>query len=477
MRICLIIPPSGFLLDERVFPSLGVLKVAASAEARGHDVDVLDLSGVADYQATVVARLFNGDCADVFGITATMPQMPAAAAIAQTIRNTATSRIILGGPHPTLLHASAKRGVMRATRAFGDFRFLFDTVVCGDGEHAFELALQPGAPFLIDADDAASDLFLTRTDLTDAPLPARHLIDLPSYRYQIDGHRTASLIAQLGCPFGCHFCGGRRSPFLRRVRLRSTDSVIAEMRALHAQYGYTGFMFLDDELNVNREFMSLLDAIIALQHELGVEFRLRGLLKSELVTAPMAARMFAAGFRQILVGFESGSPRMLANMNKHATVDDNTRCVALLRAVGIKVKALMSFGHPGESPETVGQTLDWLLAVRPDDFDVTIITVYPGTPYYEDAKFYGSTDIGDIYYYIAANGDVLQMFDTDHLRDVNFYKGVPGNYRSYVWTQHMRADEIRAARDYVENVVRAKLAIPYPTAPAATQYEHTMGCR
>jgi len=475
MRICLIIPPSGFLLDERVFPSLGVLKVAAALEAAGHHVQVEDCSG------RPIDEWIGLPDIDVFGITATMPQMPAAAEIARQLRDLYPhARLILGGPHPTLLNASAKRGVTRAKAALGQLGHLFDVIVCGDGERAIFPALfaldDPDAdlPAIIDADDPASSLFLSKDDLTDAPLPARHLIDLASYHYQIDGHRTASLIAQLGCPFGCNFCGGRRSPFLRRVRLRSIGSVIAELRHLHNTYGYTGFMFLDDELNVNTQFLALLDQIIALQHDLGAEFRLRGLVKSELVTAPMAERMYRAGFRQLLIGFESGDPRMLVNMNKHATVEDNTRCVETLRSAGIKVKALMSLGHPGESATSVAATRDWLLRVRPDDFDVTIITVYPGTPYYDDAV---ATEVPSVYRYRAANGDDLFMYATDHLRDVNFYKGVPGNYKSYVWTEALSDDDLVAYRDDVERDVRTALAIPYPTAPAALSYEHSMGCR
>jgi radical SAM superfamily enzyme YgiQ (UPF0313 family) len=350
----------------------------------------------------------------------------------------------------------------------------FDVVIAGDGEKTIGLALDSHAHGLIDADEPTTSFFLTRADLNEAPLPARHLIDLASYRYTIDGHRTTSLIAQLGCPFGCNFCGGRRSPFLRRVRLRSTAAVVGEVRHLHETYGYTGFMFLDDELNVNPEFLKLLDGLQELQARLGVEMRFRGLLKSELVTPHMAQQMFKTGFRQILVGFESGSPRMLLNMNKHATREDNTRCVETLRAAGIKVKALMSLGHPGESKETVDETREWLLAVKPDDVDVTIITVYPGTPYFDDAEQFSSLGA---WRFKAPNGDVLYYEHTDHLKDVNFYKGIPGQYKSFVWTDALGRVEMVDLRDALETDVRNALGIPWPTAPAETQFEHSMGMR
>ena len=61
--------------------------------------------------------------------------------------------------------------------------------------------------------------------------------------------------------------------------------------------------------------------------------------------------MSEAGFRWILTGFESGSPRILRNINKRATMQENTRCVEIARRHNLKVKALMSIGHPGESRE------------------------------------------------------------------------------------------------------------------------------
>ena len=107
--ICLIIPPSPFLLDERVFVSLGILKVAASCEDRGVHVEVLDLSGIENYLDVLEAHLRVSNIHN-FGLTTTTPQMPAAAQITAHIRSRLPeSKIILGGPHPTLVHAAARR--------------------------------------------------------------------------------------------------------------------------------------------------------------------------------------------------------------------------------------------------------------------------------------------------------------------------------------------------------------------------------
>jgi radical SAM superfamily enzyme YgiQ (UPF0313 family) len=366
--------------------SLGILKVAAVLEQEGVTVELLDLSGVTNYEEALAAHLTHSQ-ADCFGITATTPQMPATTKIHATIRRWRPSaRIILGGPHVTLVHAAAKherkRSVIgRASRAIRQLTAMFDVLVTGDGEIAVFEALQNVPPRIVDGDDPKSQFFLSNTSLEQMPFPARHLVDVSTYQYSIDGTRALSMIAQLGCPFGCGFCGGRMSPFLRRVRTRSSENIVQEMVHLHHTYGVKGFMLYDDELNVSPKIVSLMSLIANTQQQLGVEFRLRGFIKAELFTDEQAAAMYEAGFRWILVGFESGHSRILENIQKKATRDDNTRCMEIARRHNLKVKALMSLGHPGESEDTIRATRDWLVEVRPDDFDATVITTYPGTPY------------------------------------------------------------------------------------------------
>jgi anaerobic magnesium-protoporphyrin IX monomethyl ester cyclase len=112
MKICLIIPPSPFLLDERVFMQLGILKIAAVLERNNYKVDVVDLSGVENYLTVLEDYFKMQDHAKIVGITATTPQVPYAVKISNTIRNKA-NKIILGGPHVTLMHTAAKREARR----------------------------------------------------------------------------------------------------------------------------------------------------------------------------------------------------------------------------------------------------------------------------------------------------------------------------------------------------------------------------
>jgi len=476
-RVCFIIPPSVFLLDERVFMTLGVLKVAAVVE-KLTPVDVLDLSGVENYEEVVRDYVASADT-EVFGITATTPQMPAVSRIVEVIRTTHPSgRVILGGPHGTLLHAArrleCKKGVMgRASRSFSELEEMFDVIVAGDGEIAIHQAIGHNLHRVIDADDPKTEFFLKDEQLDELPWPARHLVEVDSYHYSIEGKRALSLITQLGCPFNCGFCGGRNSPFLRRVRMRSIGNVLGEVEHLHRKYGVDGFMFYDDELNVNRAIVQMMHGLEEMQDRLGVEFQLRGFIKAQLFTDEQAEAMYNAGFRWILVGFESGSPRILWNINKRATREENSRCMEIAKRHGLKVKTLMSIGHPGESEETVMDTHRWLLEVEPEDFDVTIITVYPGSPYYDEAVSHPSLPGVWVYTY---GGDNLYSVEVDYRLTAEYYKGDPNEgYQAFVYTDLLSSERIVELRDFVERDVRKRLGIPFNPSALALRYEHSMG--
>ncbi len=476
----LVIPPSPFLLDERVFVSLGLLKIAAVLERAQHSVSVVDLSGVQNY--TGAFETYLDACRDdVIGFTVTTPQFPSVLELVRIARTRRPDiRLIAGGPHITLTHSAARLEVARgssvtgrASVAMAQLQATFEVLCIGDGEIAVLRAIMPDSPPLLDGDDRKSELFMSDAYYEETPPPARHLVDLKSYRYKIEQHNATSLIAQLGCPFGCGFCGGRHSSSLRVIRTRSIQSIVDELEVLHRAYGYTGFMFYDDELNVNKSLVDLMDAIAGLQDRLGVAFRLRGFVKAELFTAAQAKAMYRAGFRWLLCGFEAAHARILENIQKRATLADNTRAVDIAKQHGLHVKALMSIGHPGESEATVAAVGEWLIERAVDDFDCTIITTYPGTPYHDLSVPHAA--IPDAWTYTAKSGDRLHSRQVDFATTADYYKGVPGHYSAYVFTDHLSSLELVTARDRVEREVRTRLALPFNQTGQVTTFDHSMG--
>lgn len=132
----------------------------------------------------------------------------------------------------------------------------------------------------------------------------------------------------------------------------------------------------------------------------------------------------------------------------------------------------MSLGHPGESAETVFETMDWLLQNAPDDFDATVITTYPGSPYYDEAV---ETAPGIWTFTAPRTGDRLHAYDCDFTQEAAYYKGAPGDYRSFVFTDHLTAEQLVRHRDDLEREVRDKLGIPFNAGAPGIRYEASMG--
>ena len=112
----------------------------------------------------------------------------------------------MGGPHATLSNTSYKRdlkkGIIhsRAKVAVETILSVFDVLVAGDGEYTLPLIIETQSG-VIDGDDRLSPLFLKDKDLIEMPFPARHLIDLSSYHYTIDGFKATNVQFQRFCPY------------------------------------------------------------------------------------------------------------------------------------------------------------------------------------------------------------------------------------------------------------------------------------
>jgi len=185
--------------------------------------------------------------------------------------------------------------------------------------------------------------------------------------------------------------------------------------------------------------------------------------------------MRRAGFRWLLCGFEAAHPRILTNINKRATLEDNTRCVEIAKKHDLKIKALMSVGHPGETEDSIADIKTWLVRNQVDDFDCTVITTYPGTPYY-DLAVPSETHANVWTYTHPKTSDRLHAYEVDYSVSANYYKGDPnGGYEAFVFTDYLSAKRIVELRNQLEREVRATLGIPFNAGAPALRYEHSMG--
>jgi radical SAM superfamily enzyme YgiQ (UPF0313 family) len=429
-------------------PSLGLLKIGAYLEEQGYNVKILDLAGCTNWKQKVLDFLEQENY-DYVGITSTTPQIPLVYEMCEFIKeNFLSNKVIVGGPHVTLSNASIKKGSNRSKKSFDTILNMFDHVITGYGELAIIKALEGNSPKLIDAEEDKS-IFVTNEIYEKLPMPARHLIDIESYNATIDGNKSTSIISQLGCPFNCSFCCSRSDTY-RRIRTRSIESVIKEIDYLYTKYKYTGFMFYDDEINVNNAlFEKLLVNLIDYQKVNNIKLSFRGSSRVDLLTEKQAGLMYEAGFKWLLLGFESGSDKILHSMNKNTTVEQNTKAFEIARKANLKVKALMSLGHPGESKETIEETKNWLKKVKPDQTDISIITLYPGSTYFDLSVWDNNKWV-----YTAKNNEILFSEDIDYLKTSLYYKSKPDEFICHVSTPFLSAVDLINGRNYIERSIK-----------------------
>jgi len=391
-KIALINPPSSFLIDDKVFPPLGILYISAYLKKYGYYPEIIDLAGN--------KKLPNID-ADIIGISAVTPQYPEALKILHELKNRGTNAIfVIGGPHATCSPETAKD---------------FDISVIGEGENAMlNIAMRYPTTFPKYFKYPPPNLYML-------PFPDRKNIDIHNYKYFIDDEPTTTMLTSRGCPYNCAFC----SSIYNRVRLHSADYVINEIKEIQ-KLNFSGIMFFDDIFILNKK--RLFKICEYLKKE---KIVWRCFVRADLVNDEIMKIMAKSGCKEIGIGVETGSQKILDIVNKGTTVEQNTKTIELARNYGILSKAFIIVGLPSESKETIAETEQFLKKTKPDDLDITIYVPYPNTPIVNNPNRY------DI------------KFDKTDLKKA-WFKGIPGQYHSLVSTSNLPSYEIVEARDKIE---------------------------
>jgi radical SAM superfamily enzyme YgiQ (UPF0313 family) len=179
-----------------------------------------------------------------------------------------------------------------------------------------------------------------------------------------------------GCPNDCSYCSTARIQG-RAIRCRSPQRIVEEVGRL-ARTGLRRFYFVDNSFNIpEHHALQLCEALAALNPQV----TWRCILYPERVGKDLVRAMAAAGCSEVALGFESGCDRILREMNKRFTPEDVRHTSDLLVASGIRRMGFLLLGGPGETPESVEQSLAFARSLHLDDLRITVgIRIYPGTP-------------------------------------------------------------------------------------------------
>src|ERR1700748_2297306 len=206
-------------------------------------------------------------------------------------------------------------------------------------------------------------------------------LDVTKYNVPFLLFPYVALYSTRGCPAQCTFCLWPQTLSGHAWRKRSTDDVAAEMA--HAKELFPDvkeFFFDDDTFNIQKARTVELCAKLK-------PLKLTWSCTSRVTTDRETLKaMREAGCRLLIVGFESGDPQILKNIKKGATIEGALRFTEDCHKLGLVIHGDFIVGLPGETKETLRNTIDFAKRLDVETIQVSIAHAYPGTEFYDFDK-------------------------------------------------------------------------------------------
>lgn len=435
-------------VNDFTLPVLGMGYIATYAAHRGFNVGVIDAEalglGIAETQTLV-----NDLQPRWAGFNLLAPTYQISAAIAAGLDP--AIQIMVGGHQAKAMPAEIVT----------DSRFArLDAVVLGEGETRVATLLADkdsraalpgvmwrdpvlGTPVAGDRTGARHHL---APDIDGLPFVDRRFLAGDPY-VAGDGRLEANIVGARGCPYNCSFCGAAVSanPDIT-VRTRTPGGILAEMDDLRARYGVTAFRFVDDLFLGYERFIRRCMAAFA-DHHTGGHYvwdatgRINIMHRADDALLDVLA---ANGLREVALGVESGSERVLGHMGKRITPEMTRSVVRRLTERGISVKGYFILGFPTETRAELDATVRhvrelWDIADRqPGEFRASVFEFrpYPGTPEWTRLVSTGRYEVWQLLDYAAVDL-------TDHGVDEAMRGRDEFNFSVNIQFGEARVDEVR----------------------------------
>jgi radical SAM superfamily enzyme YgiQ (UPF0313 family) len=373
-------------------PPLGLCNLAAMTTQAGYSTEILDASALNLNCEATVAKVLEVN-PKYLGITAVTIAICNAARIGQLIKQqNGDIKIIIGGPHFTSTpFETMKRfesfdiGVdgegdltivelLNALEGEGDLTKVQGLVLRQNGQ----LVHTGMRPFIKDLDTLPMPRWELLPDLTKT-------YSTPTFTF--GNTPGTSLVTTRGCFGKCIFCD--RKVFGNKIRGYSTQYIIDMILKLYRDYGIRDVIIHDDCFVVlKKRLREFCQTLIDLNLDLTWSCNAR----VDVVNPETLRLMKKSGCWQIGYGIESGSQRILDILRKDITLGQIEQAVRWTREAGIRVRGFFMIGNPGETVESVRETLEFAKKVGVNDFQITMFTPLPGTEIYKNAEKYGQFD-------------------------------------------------------------------------------------
>jgi anaerobic magnesium-protoporphyrin IX monomethyl ester cyclase len=355
-------------------PLIGLAYMASFLEENGFQVTVIDcppLNHSLEDLSKEIARIRP----DIVGITSVTVTFSSAAQAACAIKKAhENALIVLGGPHVSVLGD-------QVLTEHPDV----DVIIRGEGEQTLlELTRFVSESKLEDIEKIAGITFRKNGKIVhtvDRPfiqnideLPFPNYSQFPLDRYRLYGKLILPVISSRGCPFQCSFCLAPRMAG-RGCRARSPKNVVDEIEHIKKTYKPDAFTFHDETFTYDKNRVVKICQEIK-QRKIGLPWDCS--TRVDQISRELLVEMRSANCQLVSFGVESGSQEILNAMDKKTTVEQNAQAIKWAKSVGLLVTVSMIVGYPGETEETLRQTVEFLKKTKPDDVHLSLATPYPG---------------------------------------------------------------------------------------------------
>jgi len=304
---------------------------------------------------------------DYIGITVWTTFIASAIRTAQYCKRTFPSAVVIaGGPHVTLIPEDIKN------------IDAFDIGVIGEGEQTILeiingncLSSIQGIFYSEGGVKKQNEPRMFVENLDDFGFPDRSLL-INENKYEAED--MGLIMSSRGCPFACAYCA--TSIWKNKVRNRSVESIIEEIKAVKRRYGTIYFTIKDDTFTVNKNRVYSLCSKLK-QEKMHIFWECNAHLNT--LDREMLAEMRSAGCVSIKIGIESGSDRIHRIINKKLTNEIVTSKIKMFDGVGIHLTCYFMMGIPGETKDDILQTLDFAYNIKPDYISFSVYEIFPKT--------------------------------------------------------------------------------------------------
>jgi len=366
-------------------PPLGLGYLATALRKEGQDVAILDCVKER-FTFEMFKNYISRNNFELIGITvysAALKQVKRSLEIIKKVKPETIT--IVGGPHPS---AAPKHTLSFLKEA--DFAFR------GEGEIGFPLFVKylengqksrfKDVPGLVwrEGEGIVCNEPIFHQNIDDFDFPAWDLIRPDEYGQpgSIVPKGWAYIITSRGCPYQCTFCSAHIIAG-RKMRYRSIDNVIQEIKDLYSRHGIRKFSILDENFTLNRrraeEFCERI-----LDEDVKFEFMLPNGVRLDTLTEGLLNLMKRAGFlKRIAVGIESGSERILRMIRKNLTKEGVKEKIELMNRMGFQPIGYFILGFPTETREEMQETIDFAMSLKLYRAAFTPLIPLPGTEIFD----------------------------------------------------------------------------------------------